>query len=329
MRKFLLFCFIAFLAFVAFVHFQDQQNESTRPGSSEVQVDRYPANLESTDSGTSGTAVIARGSGAAPGAIVCADYNTVELMFHLYSHSWEEHMQAALTRGQSELINGKAAPAPDVGEYGCILLPPGTPMRQQSGNVVPVVTVKMADGNTIKGVTLGVMIASQAQTAAISAAADFQRSLQESKADFQKQLGALKMPAPNLRWYSNADRLMLVIPYGPCAILRRGDLGYLVKDLTSPNTFGPFPSREEAERSAEEMCSSTFKVMHADPHMRMGIDSPTVREIWFPPDAEPSTVPSGSGANQKNFTSEPSSIAPASGVNADPNAPPSPGESVH
>jgi TPR repeat protein len=103
-------------------------------------------------------AVTARGVSVVPGAIVCPSYEAVSMMFDLYAAHWEDTTQDAMTNGQSRLIRGEPAPAPDLKSRGCTLLPSGTPMMLERGSVVPVVTAKLANGKTIRGVTLPAMI---------------------------------------------------------------------------------------------------------------------------------------------------------------------------
>jgi TPR repeat protein len=106
-------------------------------------------------------AVTARGVSVVPGAIVCPNHDTVSLIFDLYVAHWTDTLQDVLTNGQSRLLRGQPTPAPDLKSYGCALLSPGTPMMLERGNIVPVVTSKLPDGTTIRGVTLGAMIAGQ------------------------------------------------------------------------------------------------------------------------------------------------------------------------
>jgi hypothetical protein len=106
-------------------------------------------------------AVTARGVSVVPGAIVCPNHDTVSLMFDLYVAHWTDTQQDALTNGQSRLLRGRPTPAPDLKLYGCALLPPGTPMMLERGNIVPVVTATLPDGTMIRGVTLAAMIAGQ------------------------------------------------------------------------------------------------------------------------------------------------------------------------
>ena len=93
-----------------------------------------------------------------PGAIVCADHDTVALMYDLYSAHWSDTMQDKLTNGQSQLLRGKATSAPDLEAYGCSLILAGTPMTLERGNIVPVVSVKLPNGKVVRGVTLQAMI---------------------------------------------------------------------------------------------------------------------------------------------------------------------------
>ena len=98
-----------------------------------------------------------------PGAIVCPDYNTVRSMFDRYVAHWTDLQQDALTNGQTRLLRGQPTSAPDLGVYGCAVVSPGTPMILEDGNVIPVVMAKLADGTTIRGVTLPAMIGEAAE----------------------------------------------------------------------------------------------------------------------------------------------------------------------
>jgi hypothetical protein len=106
-------------------------------------------------------AVTARGVSVVPGAIVCPDLNTVDLMFDLYANYWSDAMQDTMTHGEAQLIRGEPAPKPQFEMYGCALLAPGTRLTMESGHVVPVVTAKLPNGKTIRGVTLPSMIVVQ------------------------------------------------------------------------------------------------------------------------------------------------------------------------
>lgn len=97
--------------------------------------------------------VKARGVGVVPGAIVCPDHQTVSFMFRWYGRYWEDAQQDALTHGQSRLQREPTA-KPDFERYKCALIAPDTPMMLEVGNVVPVVTAKLPEGRSIRGVTL-------------------------------------------------------------------------------------------------------------------------------------------------------------------------------
>jgi hypothetical protein len=105
----------------------------------------------------------ARGVSVVPGAIVCPSHDAVSLMFNQYAAHWEDTMQDAMTKGQSRLIRGQPAPAPDFESYGCALLPPGTPIMLETGNAVPVVTAKLPNGTIIRGVTFPDMVVQNQQ----------------------------------------------------------------------------------------------------------------------------------------------------------------------
>ena len=115
------------------------------------------ASSETANKASRPIAVVAKGLGAAPGAIVCPDMDTVVLMFHWYSDHWSDAMQDALTQGQSKLVRGAPTSSPPLSRYGCSLIKPGTPMMLERGNIVPVVSAKLSSGKAIRGVTLGDM----------------------------------------------------------------------------------------------------------------------------------------------------------------------------
>jgi hypothetical protein len=104
------------------------------------------------------SSVVARGLGVVPGALICPDYNTLTTVFDLYNAHWEETYQDVFTNGQSRLLRGAPAQFPDLAYFACTLVIPGTPLFLEIGNVVPVVSVSLADGTKFRGVTLPGMI---------------------------------------------------------------------------------------------------------------------------------------------------------------------------
>jgi hypothetical protein len=102
-------------------------------------------------------AVVANGVGVIPGALVCANMNTLQMLSALYAQAWEVNLRAKLTHGQSSLIEGDPTSAPDPEEYGCELFSPGTPMLLEHGNVVPVVRALRPNGEIFRGVTIDQM----------------------------------------------------------------------------------------------------------------------------------------------------------------------------
>jgi hypothetical protein len=103
------------------------------------------------------TPVIARALGAVPGALICPDHRALTQVWRRYSRHWEETQQDILTKGQSRLLTGPPRAAPDLGAWGCLLVPPGTPMQLEARAVVPVVTAPGPDGRPFRGVTLNEM----------------------------------------------------------------------------------------------------------------------------------------------------------------------------
>lgn len=123
-------------------------------------------------------AVTAQGVSIVPGAIVCPSHAAVSIIFDRYISHWEGATQDALTNGQSRLIRGTSAPAPNLKSLGCALIPPGTPMTLNTRNVVPIVTAKLPNGTTIRGVTLPAMFRENQKTLGKDA---FPAALQSSK----------------------------------------------------------------------------------------------------------------------------------------------------
>lgn len=108
-----------------------------------------------------GRPVTARGLGAVPGALICPDHETLTTVFQLQGVHWEEAMQDRLTNGTSRLLRGPAIQAPEPSDFDCALLPAGTPMILVRQTPLPVVSAKLANGETVTGVTLTGMIAAR------------------------------------------------------------------------------------------------------------------------------------------------------------------------
>jgi hypothetical protein len=107
---------------------------------------------------------VARALSAAPGAIVCPDFDSLSMLFHLYSDSWEEAAQDRATNGQARTIRGEAAPAPDPESLGCELFAPGTPVSVNAfTSGIPMVVAKLPDGKIFHGVTLPGMLSMRVQ----------------------------------------------------------------------------------------------------------------------------------------------------------------------
>jgi len=148
-------CFVVFLAVVGYVASRPPDN------SEQKQIARDAARETNADEDLNTVPVIARGVSVVPGAIVCPNLASVQLMFSLYTESVTEDMQDAMSRGQSRLLRGEPMPKPDFKVYGCALLPSGTPMRLDKNNSNggwSVVSAKLTNGKTIRGVTLESMI---------------------------------------------------------------------------------------------------------------------------------------------------------------------------
>jgi hypothetical protein len=101
---------------------------------------------------------VTRGFGYMIGAIVCPDYDRVGIIWSLYGESVQEHMLAAATKGQSELLHGKAYMGPNVKAFGCEIVPAGTPVLWERDNIVPVISGTLPNGNQFRGVTMHQMV---------------------------------------------------------------------------------------------------------------------------------------------------------------------------
>lgn len=102
-------------------------------------------------------AVTAQAAGVVPGAILCPDARTTQVVYRRILRSWTQHAQDAVTDGRSELYRGKARPMPELALYGCSFVPAGDPMILESNDVIPVVRATVA-GKRVRGVTLPAMI---------------------------------------------------------------------------------------------------------------------------------------------------------------------------
>jgi hypothetical protein len=138
----------AFSAPAAAVSTREQSRSMPSSPSSPVAVPQSPNQILAT----------AKAVGVAPGAIVCPDHATVAFMYRWYVDHWTDVMQDRFTAGQSQLLRGAPTSAPPPERYGCALLPPGTAVLLERGNVVPVVSAKLANGKTVRGVTLPAMV---------------------------------------------------------------------------------------------------------------------------------------------------------------------------
>jgi hypothetical protein len=134
-----------------------QQFTSLCPSSSNPGMDASARPPNSGPSETAGRTVHARGSGVLPGAIICSDLQTVKFMQTQFARYWEETNQDRLTRGQSQLILGRAAPYPNFSEFGCALVQAGSTLVVEDDQPVPLVSAQLPDGKVIRGVTFSYM----------------------------------------------------------------------------------------------------------------------------------------------------------------------------
>jgi TonB family protein len=97
---------------------------------------------------------VATGLSVVPGAIVCQDLPTVHLVWELYINHWSDAMEDLTSQGSARILRGPSSPEPDPAQYGCSLLPAGTPLEFK--HILPGivhVTAKSANGNYIQGIT--------------------------------------------------------------------------------------------------------------------------------------------------------------------------------
>lgn len=102
----------------------------------------------------------AQGMDLVDGAIVCSSYDLAEFLYGQINSA--RHARISLPpeiRRQASLVNGYDVGAePRPSDFGCVLVPTGTPLSVQKGNFVPLVSGKLPDGRTFTGVTLPTMI---------------------------------------------------------------------------------------------------------------------------------------------------------------------------
>jgi hypothetical protein len=102
----------------------------------------------------------AQGFDLVDGAVVCRSYDLANFLAGEINKA--RHARISLSpelRRQAELINGYDYGAePKLSDYGCVLVPVGTPLTVEPGNYVPVVSGHLANGHSFRGVTLPSMI---------------------------------------------------------------------------------------------------------------------------------------------------------------------------
>jgi hypothetical protein len=102
----------------------------------------------------------AQGIDLVDGAIVCRSYDLAEFMFEQTNQArhYRRSIPPELAR-QAMLISGyDDSREPKLAEYGCVLVPAGTPLSIEKGNFVPVVSGKLPNGRRFSGVTLPAMV---------------------------------------------------------------------------------------------------------------------------------------------------------------------------
>jgi hypothetical protein len=122
--------------------------------------DQVPVELiyQSSETDTDRVPMVARALSAAPGALICSNPNTLNMVFHLYAVAWEEQTQDKWTQGASRQVGADSRQSPDPRAYGCELLAPGTHALVKNMQWIPNVVATLPDGTQIEGVTLGGML---------------------------------------------------------------------------------------------------------------------------------------------------------------------------
>jgi hypothetical protein len=94
-----------------------------------------------------------------PGAIVCADHETVELMVDLFKTHFKEQIEDQVVGSQMKLVRGDSMNAPDLAGHGCTLFAAGT-LLDEIQSFGPAVQVEGVDrsGSKVKGVTDFLMV---------------------------------------------------------------------------------------------------------------------------------------------------------------------------
>ena len=91
---------------------------------------------------------------AVPGAILCDNYDKTMMVYDAYTTHWQETLMDRQSGGRYTLIHGAPDPAPNPDDFGCVLVPAGTPMRFEMTRGVPVAAAHMVNGDVVTGVTL-------------------------------------------------------------------------------------------------------------------------------------------------------------------------------
>lgn len=103
---------------------------------------------------------VAKGMDLVDGAIVCSSYDLATWMYGQVNVA--RHATRSLSpeiRRQNALITGyDVGREPRLADWGCLLVPAGTPFSVEPGNGVPVVSGQLADGRKFGGVTLPAMV---------------------------------------------------------------------------------------------------------------------------------------------------------------------------
>lgn len=104
--------------------------------------------------------LLARGFDLVDGAVVCQSFDMAQYITTQINQARHARLSlpAELRRQQALITGHDDGKEPFPSDYGCALVPAGTPMKVEQGNYVPVVSGRFPDGRKFSGVTLPSMI---------------------------------------------------------------------------------------------------------------------------------------------------------------------------
>jgi hypothetical protein len=120
---------------------------------------RQAARAAEAEKWRTGVRRVVHGVSVVPGAIVCPDFPTVQLMFDWYTTHWSDVFRDQVTHGQSSELGGPPLSEPPFESYGCTLVPNGTAVTMTliPGKLFPTITGQLPSGRAFSGVTFSSM----------------------------------------------------------------------------------------------------------------------------------------------------------------------------